>query len=111
MSRIPFAQAASVPVLFEKRTRQLGVHHAGVDLSPVKRRENEALSSTNAVNSSGPRGFLWFALFALVWRARRRNSAWQGMQHMRHMFNGRAKLEPLDNDRYPTIRWTTTRRC
>jgi nucleoside-diphosphate-sugar epimerase len=35
--------------------------------------------------------------------------AWQGMQYMRNMFDGRAKLVPLDNDRYPGIRWTTTR--
>ena len=31
------------------------------------------------------------------------------MQYMRNMFDGRAKLEPLDNDRYPSIRWTTAR--
>jgi nucleoside-diphosphate-sugar epimerase len=35
--------------------------------------------------------------------------AWQGMQYMRNMFDGRATLEPLDNDRYPGIRWTTAR--
>ena len=35
--------------------------------------------------------------------------AWQGMQYMRNMFAGWAKLEPLDNDRYPSIRWTTAR--
>jgi uncharacterized protein YbjT (DUF2867 family) len=35
--------------------------------------------------------------------------AWQGMQYMRNMFDGKAKLEPLDNDRYPGIRWTTAR--
>ena len=35
--------------------------------------------------------------------------AWQGMQYMRNMFDGRAKLEPLDNDRYPSIRWMTVR--
>jgi nucleoside-diphosphate-sugar epimerase len=35
--------------------------------------------------------------------------AWQGMQYMRNMFDGRAKLEPLDNDRYPGIRWTSAR--
>jgi nucleoside-diphosphate-sugar epimerase len=34
---------------------------------------------------------------------------WQGMQYMRNMFDGRAKLEPLDNDRYPDIWWTTAR--
>ena len=34
---------------------------------------------------------------------------WQALQYMRNMFDGRAKLEPLDNDRYPGIRWTTVR--
>ena len=32
---------------------------------------------------------------------------WQGMQYMRDMFDGRAKLEPLDNGRYPDMRWTS----
>ncbi len=32
---------------------------------------------------------------------------WQGMQYMRDMFSGRGKLEPLDNDRYPQLRWTS----
>ena len=35
--------------------------------------------------------------------------AWQGMQYMRNMFEGKAKLEPLDNDRYHGIHWTTVR--
>jgi nucleoside-diphosphate-sugar epimerase len=34
---------------------------------------------------------------------------WQGMQYMHNMFSGRAKLEPLDNERYPGMRWTTAR--
>jgi len=34
---------------------------------------------------------------------------WQGMQYMRDMFDGRAKLEPLDNARYPDLHWTTVR--
>jgi hypothetical protein len=34
---------------------------------------------------------------------------WQGMQYMANMFSGRAKLEPLDNDRYPGMRWTPVR--
>lgn len=32
--------------------------------------------------------------------------AWQGMQYMRDMFTGDAKLEPLDNSRYPDLHWT-----
>lgn len=34
---------------------------------------------------------------------------WQGMQYMYNMFSGQAKLEPLDNDRYPGMRWTKVR--
>jgi nucleoside-diphosphate-sugar epimerase len=35
--------------------------------------------------------------------------AWQGMQYMHSMYSGLAKLEPLDNDRYPGMRWTGAR--
>lgn len=34
--------------------------------------------------------------------------AWQGMQYLRNMFAGEAVLDtPLDNARYPDMRWTT----
>lgn len=32
--------------------------------------------------------------------------AWQGMQYFRNMFEGKGKLEPLDNNRFPEIKWT-----
>ena len=35
--------------------------------------------------------------------------AWQGMQYLHNMLGGRAKLQPLDNKRYPRIRWTTVK--
>jgi hypothetical protein len=34
---------------------------------------------------------------------------WQGMQYLHNMFSGLVKLESLDNDRYPGMRWTTVR--
>jgi nucleoside-diphosphate-sugar epimerase len=35
---------------------------------------------------------------------------WQGMQYLHNMLSGQAKLQgPLDNARYPGIRWTTVR--
>lgn len=34
---------------------------------------------------------------------------WQGLQYMHNMFSGKGKLEPLDNDRYPDIRFTSVR--
>jgi uncharacterized protein YbjT (DUF2867 family) len=33
--------------------------------------------------------------------------AWQGMQYMRDMLEGRATIEHYDNNRYPGITWTT----
>jgi len=33
----------------------------------------------------------------------------QQMQYLHNMFTGRAKLNPLDNDRYPGMKWTTVR--
>lgn len=32
---------------------------------------------------------------------------WQGLQYTENMVSGQGTLEPLDNDRYPEIRWTT----
>lgn len=34
---------------------------------------------------------------------------WQGMQYLHNMFTGKPKLAPLDNERYPGIKWTTVR--
>lgn len=34
---------------------------------------------------------------------------WQGMQYSRDMFDGRGRLTPLDNDRYPYVRFTQIR--
>lgn len=34
---------------------------------------------------------------------------WQGMQYLRDMLSGKAKLEPLDNQRYSHVRFTTVK--
>ena len=33
--------------------------------------------------------------------------AWQGMQYLYNMYTGLPKLNPLDKDRYPDMRWTS----
>ncbi|KAJ1323248.1 NmrA family NAD(P)-binding protein [Microdochium nivale] len=33
--------------------------------------------------------------------------AWQGMQYMANMAEGKGKLDPIDNDRYPDLKWTS----
>ncbi|AQR63122.1 NmrA family protein [Brevundimonas sp. LM2] len=36
--------------------------------------------------------------------------AWQGMQYLRDMMDGSGHLRPLDNDRYPRLRWTPSQK-
>jgi nucleoside-diphosphate-sugar epimerase len=60
-------------------------------------------------------GGLW--LLKLLMQATRRLAPaprevfppWQGMQYLHNMFTGLPKLTPLDNARYPDIRWTPVR--
>ena len=59
--------------------------------------------------SIGVLGMLIKAVRAVAPQEKELYPLWQGMQYMRNMFDGRSKLEPLDNDRYPGIRWTTVR--
>ena len=33
---------------------------------------------------------------------------WQGMQYLRDMSSGRGRFEPLDNDRYGSMSWTSS---
>jgi nucleoside-diphosphate-sugar epimerase len=46
---------------------------------------------------------------AILFKSNALYPPWQGMQYMYNMFSGLAKLEPLDNDRYPGMRWKTAR--
>ncbi len=34
---------------------------------------------------------------------------WQGMQYLRDIFGGQARLAPIDNTRYPDLKWTSVR--
>lgn len=36
---------------------------------------------------------------------------WQGMQYLENMVSGKGKLEPLDNNRYPELVWTTVEKA
>ena len=35
--------------------------------------------------------------------------AWQGMQYLSNMIDERSKLDRIDNDRYPNMKWTSAR--
>jgi nucleoside-diphosphate-sugar epimerase len=46
---------------------------------------------------------------AVLFKSKALYPPWQGMQYFHNMFSGLPKLEPLDNDRYPGMKWTTVR--
>jgi uncharacterized protein YbjT (DUF2867 family) len=59
-----------------------------------------------------PGGLSAFALMIKVTKALTPASdevfpAWQGMQYLHNMLSGAVKLNPLDNNRYPEIKWTS----
>jgi nucleoside-diphosphate-sugar epimerase len=35
--------------------------------------------------------------------------AWQGMQYMHNMIDDRSKIDMIDNDRYPEVKWTSVK--
>ena len=46
---------------------------------------------------------------AILFKSNALYPPWQGMQYMHNMYSGRAKLDPIDNDRYPGMQWTNVR--
>ena len=54
-------------------------------------------------------GTIISAVRALTPRSNAPFPAWQGMQYLRDMSSGRGRLEPLDNDRYGSMSWTSAR--
>jgi uncharacterized protein YbjT (DUF2867 family) len=57
----------------------------------------------------GVLGTIIRAVRALTPRSDAPFPVWQGMQYLRDMSSGRGKLEPLDNDRYGSMSWTSAR--
>ena len=74
------------------------------------------LSETTGSNYRPLRAGSMFSMSALIGVAKRLAPgddavfpAWQGMQYTRDMFDGRVRLDPLDNNRYPHLSWTSVR--
>lgn len=64
---------------------------------------------TRRAGSLGALGVMIRAARLVAPRPREPFPPWQGMQHLRDMFGGRDRLDPLDTRRYPDLRWTPVR--
>ena len=81
----------------------------------VRQLQEEASAATGRRFGGLRAGGLWL-LRLLIQVARRLAPApgevfpaWQGMQYLHNMFTGLPRLMPLDNSRYPEMRWTKVR--
>ena len=71
---------------------------------------NQATGDTYHLFHAGGLGTLEFAIktaHAITPNSQDLYPAWQGMQYLHNMFSGRGKLQPLDNDRYAGMKWTS----
>ncbi|WP_026351096.1 NmrA family NAD(P)-binding protein [Dyadobacter beijingensis] len=78
----------------------------------VQRAASQALGKEFGLFRVGGLGFLETMIRIMRTIAPARNKVfppWQGMQYLHNMLSGLPKLEPLDNARYPEIKWTKIR--
>ena len=61
---------------------------------------------TQWAGTTGMLGVMISAMKAIVPAPNDPFPPWQGMQYSKNMFEGRCLLAPIDNDRYPGIKWT-----
>ncbi len=88
------------------------LHIAGDVLSPRSLREVASKATGDAykflrVGSLGTLNVMIKVMKTLMPAKDEVFPPWQGMQYLRDMLSGKAKLASLDNGRYPDIRWTT----
>lgn len=87
---------------------------AGDVLSPLglKKAASEATGEEYGLLRAGSLGILSLIIRltqALTPKSEEVFPPWQGMQYLRNMLSGKAKLKPLDNNRYPDLNWTSVR--
>lgn len=92
--------------------RILRVAGAVVTVSDIATAMSEVTGTTFRTMSVGSLRTLGLTIRATRAVAPQTNAvfpAWQGMQYLRDQFEGLVKLDPLDNDRYPDVSWTSLR--
>lgn len=106
------AEYTARAALDESTPRYLKIAGDVVNAKGLKKAASEATGNTFHLLRAGSLGSLHnmirFTRF-LFPKKKEVFPPWQGMQYLHNMFTGKPKLEPLDNERYPGIKWTTVR--
>jgi uncharacterized protein YbjT (DUF2867 family) len=86
---------------------------AGASISPIELAETVSRVKGEKYTPmwNGSVGFLRFLIpvfkFLVGGEKTKLLPPWQGMQYLENMVSGAGKLDPLDNNRYPELQWTT----
>ena len=104
-----YTAAAALDATTPRVLRVAGDTVSARDIARVMSEVSGARYRTLRAGGIGSLGFLIGVAKRVAPQPREAFPAWQGMQYMRDMFSGRAKLHPLDNARYPHLRWTSVR--
>ncbi|KAF4983712.1 hypothetical protein FZEAL_928 [Fusarium zealandicum] len=102
------AYTAAVAVDPNPTPRTLRIAGDVVSMNDIAAAASEAEGTQFQVSWMGSVGFMEYMIkvLRLFGGENQTMPAWQGMQYMTNMFSGAGKLEPLDNERYPELRWT-----
>lgn len=106
------AEYTAAAALDDNTPRYLRIAGEVANMRSLQRTATEATGSTFKVVRLGGLGAFGTMIKFVKTIAPQKNAVfppWQGMRYMYDMFGGLPKLNPLDNDRYPGIKWATIR--
>ena len=104
-----YAAAAALDATTPRILRIAGDSVSARDLAAVMGEVTSKRFRTLRVGGLGSLGLLIRLAKLVAPQPRAVFPPWQGMQYLRDMFSGRGQLHPLDNGRYPDLRWTSVK--
>ncbi|TLV02179.1 NmrA family NAD(P)-binding protein [Dyadobacter luticola] len=106
------AEFTAAAALDPKTPRYLRVAGEVATVRQLRQSAEEASGNKFRILRAGGLGFLNLMIKMAKTLAPQKGEvfpAWQGMQYLHNMLSGLPKLQPLDNTRYPEIRWTSVK--
>ncbi|MCF0071105.1 NmrA family NAD(P)-binding protein [Dyadobacter sp. CY261] len=106
------AAFTAVAALDSQAPRFLKIAGEVATIRGLQRAASQAYGKEFSLRRMGGLGFLETMISIMRTIAPAKDSVfppWQGMQYLHNMLTGLPKLEPLDNARYPEIKWTRVR--
>ena len=102
------AAVAADPSPTPKYLRIAGDTFSATELAAAVSRVRGQTYTTQWVGSVGfMRALIWILKLVIGGVDDKELPPWQGLQYLENMVSGKGKLNPLDNNRYPELEWTS----